>query len=558
VLDEKTVSMIAAGEVIERPASVVKELVENALDAGADAVTVEIAGGGLECLTVSDSGCGMDAEDAVLALARHATSKIRRPEDLEAIATLGFRGEALASIALVSRLTIKTRPPGAAEGTLVEAVGGQVLAVRPVGCPAGTTVSVADLFFNVPARKKFVKSPPFEGALAAEMAARLALAAPGVRFTVLQNGRHTLSTPGKGKLLDTVCAVLGAGVAEDVVEVDLAERGLRVYGYVSRPGLHRSSRRHQYFFINGRPVRCHPLAAAVEDAYGGLLPAGRYPVVVLHIELEATAVDVNVHPAKWEVRLHRQQAVTRAVGEAVRRVLGRPAAVAGFPHSVRGSGASVNGVAFTQALVFPETPGAVRDAAAAYTAPPEMEPLAFLPPVYVLARSAGGLVIVDQHAAHERVLYEEYLHKFTVGAQVQLLATPVTLELGPEDVHIFETYADFFAEAGFLIEPFGARSFVLRGAPAFLSGPAAAEDVRDLLTALVTERPSTSGGFRDLLSRMLACRRAVKAGEPLALAEARALLNALARTTSPHACPHGRPTVITITYDELARRFSRA
>ncbi|MGQ9497524.1 MAG: DNA mismatch repair endonuclease MutL [Desulfotomaculales bacterium] len=558
VLDEKIVSLIAAGEVIERPASVVKELVENALDAGADAVTVEIAGGGLERLTVSDNGCGMDEEDAVLALTRHATSKIRTPEDLEAIATLGFRGEALASIALVSRLTIKTRPPGAAAGTLVEAVGGQVLAVRPAGCPAGTTVSVADTFFNVPARRKFIKNPAFESALAAEMAARLALAAPGVRFTVVQNGRHILSTPGKGRLLDAVCAVLGAEVAQDLVEVGLAERGLRVHGYVSRPGLHRSSRRYQYFFINGRPVRFHPLAAAVEDMYGGLLPVGRHPVVVLHVEMDAAAVDVNVHPAKWEVRLHRQQVVTRAVGEAVRRALGRPAPAGAFKEHPGRAGAPVDGVAMVQALFSPETPGAAREAAEVYAVLPAMEPLAFLPPVYILARSAGGLVIVDQHAAHERVLYEEYLEKLTAETRAQLLAMPVTLEPGPQDACILETYAGFLADAGFLVEPFGARSFVLRGVPAFLSGPAGAEEIHDLLGALAAERPSTPGSFRDLLAKTLACRRAVKAGEPPALAEARALLTALARTASPHTCPHGRPTFVTVGYDELARRFLRA
>lgn len=556
-LDERTIGLIAAGEVIERPASVVKELVENALDAGASAVTVEIVGGGLERLTVSDNGCGMDPEDAVLALERHTTSKITGPEDITAVATLGFRGEALASIALVSRLTLKTRTHDAAEGTMVESTGGKITAVRPAGCPAGTTVSVADLFFNTPARRKFLKSPSFEGALAAEMAARLALAAPAVRFGVFQNGRRTLTTPGKGNLLDTACAVLGADVAEGMMEVNLAERGLRVYGLVSGPALHRGSRRHQYFFINGRPVRCHPLAAAVEDAYAGILPTGRYPVVILYLELDPAAVDVNVHPAKWEVRLHRQQEIARATGEAVRRALGRPVATGGIRVPPRDSGPPPDGVAVAQLFAFAASPGEVREAAPEYTALPEMEPIGFLPPTYILAQSPGGLVIVDQHAAHERVLYEDFLRKFASRPRVQVLATPLTLELSPADIHLVEMYTDLFEDAGFILEPFGTRVFALRGVPAFLGGPAGAEDVRDLLDALANERPSTSTGFRELLARTLACRRAVKAGQPLAPAEARALLTALAGAASPHTCPHGRPTYITIGHNELARRFLR-
>ncbi|MEW5762387.1 MAG: DNA mismatch repair endonuclease MutL [Bacillota bacterium] len=558
VLDEKTVGMIAAGEVVERPASVVKELVENALDAGADAVSVELAGGGLARIVVSDNGCGMDADDAVLALTRHATSKIGGPADLEAIATLGFRGEALASIAQVSHLTIRTRLREAAEGILVESAGGQILRVRPVGCAAGTTVTVTDLFFNTPVRKKFLKGISFEGALAVETAARLALAAPGVRFSVAQNGRHVLSTPGRGNLFDAVCAVIGADTAAGMVEVDLTDMDLRVYGYVSRPALHRGSRRHQYFFVNGRPVRCYPLAATLEEAYGGLLPAGRHPVAVLHLETDPAALDVNVHPAKWEIRFRRQQAVVRAVGEAVRRALGRPAAAGpGRPdRSPAGGGAGKWAVA--DLLAFVTGPEAVCEEAAAFTALAETEVLGFLPPVYLVGKVAGGLAIIDQHAAHERVLYEDYRQRLAVRPPVQVLGPAVTLELGPADVRLLETYGTLLEAAGFIVESFGGRTFVLRGVPALPQVPAGENELRAFLDALDQEKPPDKAAFLDLMARTLACHRAVKAGQQLGTVEAQALLAALARTSSPYTCPHGRPTCVLITREELARRFLRA
>lgn len=563
VLEADTVSRIAAGEVVERPAAVVKELVENALDAGAGVVHVDIAGGGLERITVIDDGCGMEPADAELALKRHATSKIAAAADLEVVRTLGFRGEALPSIAAVSRLTLRTRPSELPAGILLETEGGRVLSVGVAGGPPGTTVTVGDLFFNTPARKKFVRSAAQEGAVISEMVGRLALSRPEVAFRLTSNGRQVLATSGSGDLLDAVGAVLGAAMAREMVPVRFADRGFGVFGYVGRPGVSRSSRRYQVFFVNGRYIRGAYLGAAAEEALHGAIPAGRHPVLVLHLSVEPGMVDVNVHPAKHEVRFSRPRdmyvLVHRAVREALRREMETPEGEYEHLECARFFGAGAG-------FQFQDGPAPVqvtfngdaelREESISYPGFPELHPLGFLPPAYVLAGGADGLYILDQHAAHERILYERFLDALSRSAWRQLLV-PVTVEISGREAQTLEEYGSFLRQAGFEMEPFGAGVYLVRGMPSFLRPGTEDRVLIDVLDRLAGDRPVDADTFRRVVAAVLACHRAVRSGEKLAGQEAAVLLDDLARCTEPYACPHGRPTLIRIGFRELARRFHR-
>ncbi|MFZ5898214.1 MAG: DNA mismatch repair endonuclease MutL [Bacillota bacterium] len=557
LLDSATINQIAAGEVVDRPASVVKELVENALDAGATKINVEIAGGGLEYIAVTDDGIGMDPEDARLAFERHATSKIKTASDLYSIQTLGFRGEALPSIAAVARVHLKTRLRGAAAGTELSLEGGRVVFERPAGVPEGTTVIVRDLYFNTPARLKFMRSPSSEGGLAADIAGRLALARPDVAFSFRQNGRLLFQTPGNNRLLDAIAAVFGPDVARRMRPVSAERGGMRVTGYAGPPDLSRSSRRHQVLVVNGRFVKSFLVAGAIESVYRGVLSSGRYPVVVLHLEVDAGKVDVNVHPAKLEVRVAGQNELVETVGLALRNA---------FDNALTGKGAEI---------VLPsvaDRPGpqsypradweftgrhqAFADAMALYAPSLALRPLGFLPPTYVLATGPDGLYIVDQHAAHERILYEEFLERFGQNTpQMQSLAVPVVLELTPQESALIEQYGSRLLNYGFELETFGGGTFVLRAVPVGVT--ASAELLKDILARLGEERPVGLEETSGMLAACLACRQAVKAGEVMSLNEMQRLLDRLLQSRNPSVCPHGRPTYIKMGADELAQRFLR-
>ncbi|MDD3653638.1 MAG: DNA mismatch repair endonuclease MutL [Desulfotomaculaceae bacterium] len=604
ILDESTAGQIAAGEVIERPVSAVKELVENALDAGASIITIDLTEGGLVGIAVTDNGCGMASEDISLAFQRHATSKIRTASDLSRVTTLGFRGEALPSIASVARVIMTTRVSGSVMGTCAEVLGGSVIKMSPAGCPAGTTVEVKDLFYNTPARRKTMKSPSAEGALISEQVSRMALARTGVRMEMRTHGRRVFYTPGTGRLIDAIASVYGSQLAREMLAVTAADGNLSIEGYVGKPSLSRSTRSHLTIIVNGRYVRCPAAAAAIEDAYRTFLPKGRKPVAVLSLSVAPEDLDVNVHPAKLEVRLLEEEKIVRLVAGALRSALHRrsviPSAVVGrrnrdhlkynqqdlvkipalyeqesgmdrliaMTEQDRGGSVPVQQVIYgksTNSSVMSEPGGFKEDYESGELSGqnsnikklPYLKPLAQLLPTYILAGSADGLYIIDQHAAHERVLYEEFLTG-QAKQPSQCLLVPVTLELEYRETSILNEMVLWFADAGFLLEHFGGNTFLLRGAPPYL--PAGLEkglflDIIDYYKekGLIPERSE----FMDRLAASVACRGAVKAGETMSMSAMEALLQRLALTENPFTCPHGRPTIIHLSKHDLENRFKR-
>jgi DNA mismatch repair protein MutL len=539
VLPPEIAERIAAGEVVERPASVVKELIENSLDARATAVSVEIRDGGLSLVRVSDDGCGMSRADGPLALERFATSKIRTLDDLEGIATLGFRGEALSSIAAVARLELLTRTRDELEGTRVRA-GGDPVQVEPAASPAGTSVTVRDLFYNTPARRKFLKSPMREGELVRQTVIRYSLAAPAVAFRLVVNGRETYVVP-PATPLERIGTALGREVAADVVEVAWEAADLRVWGHVSGPAIGRRDRQGQFFFVNGRPVRSGLLAVMLERPYAGRLPPEHRPLGVIHIRLDPRLVDVNVHPRKAEVRLSQERSVYGAVTRAVETALAPyPRQEGPFP-ALDWPFAGV-----------PVEPGTVQEGRVGYVAG-GLEPLGQLQNAYVVARSREGLVVVDQHAAHEQVLFE----RLSGGAGGQPLSPPLRVELTAREAELLAPYLGALADLGMEVEPFGGHAFVIRSLPA----PLAEQEPRALLDALLDELPAcrrlAPEAARERLATKAACTAAVKAGDFLTLEQMQALLDDLATAWSPATCPHGRPAFVLLTVEELERRFMR-
>ncbi len=554
---------IAAGEVVERPASVVKELVENALDAGATAISVEIRDGGLSLIRVVDNGTGIPTEDVPLVFERFATSKVRDLSDLDTIRTFGFRGEALAAIAAVAEVEILTRTAGALEGMRVQASGaGQLaerpnVAVEPAAAPVGTQVTVRDLFRNVPARRKFLKSPLREAELVQQVVTRYALAFPEVAFRLLINGRQVLALPAMSPQ-QRIGHLLGRDVADHLVEIAWEAGDLRVHGWVTSPQVSRPNRSGQFFTVNRRPIRSGLLAVILERPYAGRLPPGRKPVAVVDIALDPRLVDVNVHPRKAEVRFAQERSVYWALGQAVQAAL-EPFPVVALPEGAAwpfsGEGAFP--------IVVGDAPaeGHVAEGRAVYGGGVPRA-LAQLHNTYILAQDDQGLLLVDQHAAHEQVLFERVLAEATRPAP---LSPPVIIHLAPRDAEHLAGLAPLLRECGLHLEPFGARAFALTSLPAPLLAADASlaqpDRARALVEALVAEAHTYARLSReDLVERLAgkaACFTAVKAGDPLTPAEQQRLLDALWQTWSPATCPHGRPAYITLSLEELERRFQR-
>ena len=538
VLPPEMAERIAAGEVVERPASVVKELVENALDAGATAINVEVAGGGVGLVRVSDNGSGMTRTDAPLALERFSTSKIRTLSDLEAIRTLGFRGEALAAIAAVARLTLLTRIADELEGTRVTAVGGE-LSVEPAASPAGCSVAVSDLFYNTPARRKFLKSPLREVELCQQTVVRYALAQPEVAFRLLVDGRERLVAPPASPL-ERLALAVGREAAGDMLPISWEAADLRVQGLISSPALGRSRRDRQFFFLNRRPIRSGLLAVMLERPYAGRLPAGRYPLAAIQIEIDPALVDVNVHPRKAEVRFAQERSVYQAVSQAV------SAALAPFP---------LQETLGLPGWPFPETPTAPALVAEGTTAYELRHPevLGQVRHTYVVARTFEGLVVVDQHAAHEAVLTERLL----AGGELVCLSPAVRLDLTPREGEVLMAHRGLLSDLGFDVEPFGGNSFMVLGMPE----PLAEQDAPSLIAELLEELAAKGGlepdALRERLAGKAACRAAVKAGDVLTPEEQQELLDALLAAWSPSVCPHGRPVLFALTVEEMERRFLR-
>jgi DNA mismatch repair protein MutL len=545
ILPPEVSARIAAGEVVERPASVVKELVENALDAHASCVSVEVVGGGLERLRVADDGEGIPRDDIPLLFQRHATSKLASPDDLRAIATLGFRGEALFSIASVAWVTLVTRHRAEEQGTLVEVREGRVIRREPVGAPPGTTLTVRGLFRTTPARLKFLRSPSAEAARCQQVVCTYALAFPHVRFLLEVDGRQVLASPGTGDLREAVGAVYGPPVAMDLLpfQASLPHRGLRLWGLASPPHLHRSHRGGITIVINGRPAQVRALAFALEEAYRGLLPEGRHPLAVLHLTLPPEQVDVNVHPTKAEVRLLREEEVAALVQRTLREVV---AAHSPVPHIATPL------LRRSAAPVPPATPVAPPPSLAL----PTLRPLGQVQACFIAAEGAEGLYLIDQHAAHERVLYERVLERLR-GREPwgQGLLEPVVVDLSPPQAQALRDAQEAMARAGWQVEPFGGRSVLVRGVPAPLVGKPPGQALLDFLDALLGEDlpPSTE----EQVAAVIACHSAVTAGMLLSMEEMTALLEDLARTREPHTCPHGRPTMALLSRAALEKEFRR-
>jgi DNA mismatch repair protein MutL len=635
-LDEQLVNRIAAGEVVERPAAALKELIENALDAGAMRIEIEAEMGGRRLIRVRDDGIGMTRTDALNALQRHATSKIASDADLTRITTLGFRGEALPSIASVSRMEILTRAFEEDTGTHIVVEGGEVKTVEEVGAPIGTTVAVRDLFYNVPARLKFLKSVPTELGHIIETVTRYAFAYPDVSFRLVHERQELIFTPGNGDLLTAAASIWGRETVQGMVQVDYERDGICVWGLIAPPHQTRPTRQHQYFFVNLRPVRNKTLTAALDEAYKTLTPEKRYPACILLVGIDPRQVDVNVHPAKIEVRFQREQAVFEAVVNAIRAALlhhgmipsalppsesrrqvitparppdaetihqilmqraglapaeavGTPARPETHAHAGETPARPETHAHAGETPARPEMPaGADPFVSATRTPPPtpapadetplllETEPLqtTHLPfahllddlyilgqasNTYIVASTRQGLVLIDQHVAHERVLYEQLCYKRgALPIPKQHLLTPETLQLSRRDALLLHEKLPELEAIGFELEPFGVDTYLIRAVPAALKGDPV-QTLRDIVDELVELSVSKRLPVaREQIWITTACKLAVKAGDPLSMPEMRKLIEDLARTENPYLCPHGRPITIILTWQEIERKFKRS
>jgi DNA mismatch repair protein MutL len=569
ILPHDVADQIAAGEVVERPASVVKELVENALDAGAREISIAVEDGGRAMIRVSDDGCGMDREDALLALERHGTSKIRSTADLVEIRSFGFRGEALPAIASVSELELETATDDGA-GTVVRVRAGSVREVADVARRRGTTVSIARLFHNVPARLKFLRGARSEWRAISDSVTATALGRRDVRLGVKHDGKAVLELPPAGDLRSRIAAIWSARYADSLVDVDSVAGSMHVSGLVERPADVGTATRRVYLSVNGRPVRDAGLVRAAEAAYRSTIPSGVRPSLFLELVLPHELVDVNVHPAKAEVRFRDRWPVERAVEAAVRRALGTMESAAGLgmqrwtpthwspfttpsgaePHFGEGHEsvlATMAPAAAGQADQFGHS-----EAEVAHPAPLQLRRS------YVMFETEDGLVLIDQHAAHERVLYEQFLRGFDRGdVPSQRLLLPLTLHLGPAVLEAFDTHRDVLERIGFELEPFGGNAVLVHAVPAPHPRFDAERCLRETLDALTGDRAPGSIARHERLLATVACKAAVKAGDPLSTAEMYALVRALRDTDLPAHDVHGRAAVVHLSWAEIERRFGR-
>ena len=558
ILDKKLVAQIAAGEVVERPASVVKELVENALDAGAGQIVVEVRGGGTGLIRIMDNGAGIASDEVALAFERYATSKIGDLQDLQSIATLGFRGESLPSIAAVAQVDILTSAAGEANGTYISVQEGKVPVRKSQARPQGTTVTVRDLFRNVPARRKFLRSVPTENGHIANVVSQYALAYPEVSFALLLEGRKTLSTAGKGRLIDAVIEVYGTEIARNMLEVPgNDELQVKVTGMIGSPSVSRSGRNYLSFFINRRWVNNRLLAWAVEEAYHGLLPQGKHPVAVLAISLPPSEVDVNIHPTKSEVKFQYERQVFTAVQKAVRQTLIAQTPVPRIEEVAVGYGVPSQQaeIDWSDTAVNRGVIDRTFEVAQPLTAVlPVLRVLGQLLSSYIVAEGPDGLYLIDQHAAHERIIFEQVREQRSKGeVEVQGLLEPVPFEVTLVQETTLKSHHQELVDFGFSLEPFGERTYLVRSVPQALSGGDWYGALRELL-----DSGEGADDWTERIAISLACHSgAVRAGQSLSDEEMRALVRQLEKTVMPHTCPHGRPTLLHLSSSQLRREFGR-
>ncbi|MBR2779628.1 MAG: DNA mismatch repair endonuclease MutL [Firmicutes bacterium] len=591
---------IAAGEVVDRPVSIVKELVENSIDAGATSIVVEIRNGGKTYLRVTDNGCGIASEEAELAFSRHATSKIHQLSDLDAIETLGFRGEALASIAAVSRTELVTKTEEERTGTYLLIEGGRIADHSEKGAPVGTTLVVRDLFYNTPARLKFLKNDNVESARIIDLVSRIAIAYTGIRFRFINNGNTLFSTPGKGDRRTAIATVFDPHLAKKLIRTDAqGPDGLVLEAYISPPDLTRPNRKNQIFFVNGRNISSRILEEAVSEAYRARMFEGRFPVAFLFLKADPAFTDVNIHPNKREIRFDNEKLVKEFVTAALQQALTipeavpsiriretekpapeeRPAETAPRPEPFafeKQEQMDIRGILRRRRAEEEKIPEPAGDIIAAeeervhYDYAPsqqesvphpfeidELEPIGILFNEYILCSGGDAFYMIDQHAAHERVFYEQFVDSFYSGETAgQVLLEPLTLTAGFSAGSQAEDWLGFLRAGGFRIEEFGPRTYIVREIPAYMDLKEAEDFLADF-----TEEAEKAGSFRDQrrIDRIItkACKSAVKANDRLSSAEVRHLLGDLAACRNPFSCPHGRPTVIRMTHAEIDRLFKR-
>lgn len=586
VLDDNTINKIAAGEVVERPASVIKELVENAIDAKADRIEVEIMAGGTSFMRVSDNGIGMSREDAEKAILRHATSKIVQVDDLQAIATLGFRGEALPSIASVSRFNLQTRQAGVELGTEIKITGGKTTEIGVAGCNLGTTIRVEDLFFNTPARKKFLKTNNTESGRINEFIIKLAISHPEIAFKLINNNKSSLATPGRGDLKETLQSLYGASVGQSLLPLEFEDEDIKLWGFVSKPSAIRSSRSWQTFIVNGRIIASRAIAKAIDNAYHALIPKSGYPLIALNIEVPQHTIDVNVHPQKTEMKFEDEgrifKAVYKAVLDAVRPKgqvgqLGQLAAqadhvqqhvekgiqelnfgqpVMNFP--LREEKPAMTWQEGTTALAQDKSVKSVQSVVDEEEKLPTagMIPIGQVDDTYIIAQDGDSLYIVDQHAAHERVLFDRFSAQAEHIPSQQLLVHLI-LDFSTHESQIIEENLELLAGLGFGLEPSGPNQFRLMEVPADVPSSQAEEFIREVLASMEELHRPTAAELRQAVLATTACKAAIKAGFKLNYRQMEILLQELNDTAMPYTCPHGRPTIIKFSSDELAKMFKR-
>jgi len=589
VLSEEVIKKIAAGEVVEGPYSVVKELVDNSLDAGAKRIEISIERGGLDSIRITDDGCGMDREDALMAFKRHATSKIERLEDIFGIQTLGFRGEALPSMSAVAKVVCITRPHGAEVGTKVKAQV-EVMDLEETGCPVGTTVEVRDLFHSVPARKKYLKGPEKEFGRILEVVMSKALSRPEIMFRLSHNGKVVFEAPPTKDLRERIAVIYGLGVAKEMLKVGWNEMGINVTGFVSKPHVNRS-RATTHIIVNGRDILNKSIHRAMLEAYGPILPKGRYPYAVLKLELDPERIDPNVHPAKTEMRFEEEAKIEKAVLEAVRQALSmgelvppvdaqdlNSLGIKGF----RGRTAAAEGTAkgHHQATIdtgtgtievpISSTAGRPKDVEFDEATRAKLERLpesitikGQMGDCYIVGETDQGLVIIDQHAAHEKVTYEDLKRQFGEGkVQSQELLDPISVELSADEAEALKHITKDLEMLGFQVEPFGPRSCRVKGVPSVLGVTVEAGAIHDILADLWTgkgkkAKSATLEEVKDHVLRTMACHTSTRAGKHLDLVEMKTLVQLLYKAKEPFNCPHGRPTMIFLPFNTLEKRFGR-
>lgn len=630
VLDKHVSELIAAGEVVERPSSVIKELVENSIDAGSSVITVEIRGGGITFMRVTDNGCGIDNEDVSTAFLRHATSKVTTGDDLDSIATLGFRGEALASISAVSHIELITKTQDNSTGTRVVCDGGEITDVAEAGCPGGTTIIVRDLFYNTPARMKFLKKDVTEGNSIAGILDKVALSHPEISLRLIREGKEVLHTPGDNKLKSAVYAVFGKDFSNGLIPVNYELNGIKVWGFISSPSASRPNRTMQNFFINGRCIRSCTSMVALEEAYKGSITVGKFPACVLHMDMNFSTVDVNVHPAKLEVRFANEKPVFDAVYHSVKSALtagdtpkvmsfnrqltspfientqkpvqtkisqpqpevSQPKRQAEITPTTQSFIDNIKKSVFSDTtkeyqptnpvktviegiiddVVFPTEPNIPEKPQPVQALPPET-PVSDIASAIseeintkvigeafgtyiILQYGKDKLMLIDKHAAHERLLYEKLKSEGT-GTEAQSLLTPIPLTLEKEDYNSVINNLEKLSDAGFEIDDFGAGTVLIRTAPLSFDGQDAAQSVLEIANYLTNMKTAITTDYMDWVYHNIACRAAIKAGDRSKTEELVALAKELEENPQVRYCPHGRPIYVIIKKRDLEKEFNR-